>query len=93
MQALKLCMDRIVPPGRDRPVRFAMTPVNDATDASKALSAVLIAVANGEIDPGEASSIAGLLSAYRGTADMAELETRLRVLEADLGVARHDRTG
>lgn len=43
--ALRLCMERICPARKDAPVTFTLPKVESAADASKALSAVLAAVA------------------------------------------------
>jgi Family of unknown function (DUF5681) len=34
MAALRLCLDRILPPRRDRPVTFTLPPINSAQDAA-----------------------------------------------------------
>src|SRR5271167_1346269 len=49
MVALRLCLDRIVPPRRDRPVNFTIPALNSAEHASKAMAAIITAVARGEL--------------------------------------------
>jgi hypothetical protein len=49
MQALKLCMARIVPPRRDRPVTFTLFKVEGPADAANAMAAILEAAAAGEL--------------------------------------------
>src|SRR5580700_3915902 len=44
MIALRLCLDRILPPRRDRPVRFTIPALNSADDAAKAIGAITTAV-------------------------------------------------
>ena len=51
--ALRLCLERIVPPRRDAPVAFALPAVQSAGDAAKAAAAVLAAVAGGDLTPTE----------------------------------------
>src|SRR3954454_19391456 len=46
--ALKLCLDRLLPPRRDRPVLFALPPLDTPADAMKAMAALLQGVAIGE---------------------------------------------
>jgi hypothetical protein len=53
--ALRLCLDRICPPRKDRPVRFALPELRTAEDAKLAASALLKAVADGDLTPSEAS--------------------------------------
>src|SRR4051794_25831566 len=51
--ALRLCLDRILPPRKDRPVSFVLPEINSAQDAAATVSAVLAAVAAGEITPAD----------------------------------------
>jgi hypothetical protein len=59
--ALKLCMERILPPRKDRPVQFDMPSLDGAPDAQGALPALLQAVSEGRITPSEAETILGLI--------------------------------
>ena len=52
---LRLCLDRLVPPRRDRPVNFTLPAMNSADDTGRAMSAITAAVANGELTPNEAA--------------------------------------
>ncbi len=62
--ALRLCMDRIAPPRRDRPTPFALPKLKEAADARDALAAVIRAAAEGELTPGEATILAGLIDRF-----------------------------
>lgn len=79
--ALRLCMERICPARKDAPVKFALPRVESAADASKALSAVLAAVAAGDITPGEASGVASLIDSFRRVLEVEDLERRVSALE------------
>ena len=81
MAALRLCLDRILPPRRDRPVTFALPPIKSAADAAAVTSAVLGAVASGELTPSEAGDISRLIEAYVKAFATAELAERLERLE------------
>ena len=81
MQALKLCLERICPPRKDRPVTFALSEMSSSKDAVNAMAGILEAVAAGEITPDEANRIAGIIEVYRKTLETTELETRLQALE------------
>src|SRR3954449_11785529 len=61
MVALRLCLDRICPPRRDRPVTFSLRKIETAADAKAASAAILQAVADGELTPGEAADLSKLL--------------------------------
>lgn len=81
MAALRLCMDRILPPRKDRPVTFDLPSIKSASDAAAVTSAVLSAVANGEITPADAGEIGKLVEAYVKAFETAELAERLERLE------------
>jgi hypothetical protein len=81
MAALRLCLDRILPPRKDRPVTFTLPPINSAQDAAATVSAVLAAVATGEITPADAGEISRLIEAYVKAFETAELAERLERLE------------
>jgi hypothetical protein len=79
--ALRLCLDRILPPRKDRPVAFALPPINNAQDAIKVSSSVLEAVAAGELTPADAGEISKLLDAWIKVLETSELAKRLERLE------------
>src|SRR6478736_10181830 len=51
MAALRLCLDRILPPRKDRPLTFNFPAITNAAEAAATMSAILAAVASGEITP------------------------------------------
>ena len=55
--ALRLCLDRIAPPMKDKPVVFTLPQMQDAMDASKAAGSVLTAVSEGALTPIEGKCI------------------------------------
>jgi len=55
--ALRLCMDRIAPPMKDKPVVFPLPKMRDAMDASEAAGSVLSAVSDGTITPSKARGL------------------------------------
>ena len=80
--ALRLCLDRILPPRKDRPVSFEMPPINNAEDARAASAALLTAVVSGNLTPSEASEVGKLIDAYVKTIELTEVLARLDKLEA-----------
>ena len=62
-------------------VAFNLPPVNSAQDAAATVSAVLAAVAIGEITPADAGEISKLIEAYVRAFETAELADRLERLE------------
>jgi hypothetical protein len=81
LPALRLCLERIVPPRRDRPVNFALPSMSSADDASKALAAIMAAVASGDLTPTEAAELARVIDGYTKTLETADFERRIQVLE------------
>ncbi|GLS18111.1 hypothetical protein GCM10007874_11270 [Labrys miyagiensis] len=79
--ALRLCLDRIVPPRKDRPVSFALPEMRTAADAVSAMGAVANAVAGGELTPGEAAEFAKLIDTFTHALETLEFDERLRKLE------------
>jgi hypothetical protein len=45
-------------------VRFELRPLKSLTDAARAAASIVAAVAAGEITPGEAAELSGLLDIY-----------------------------
>jgi hypothetical protein len=80
--ALRLCLDRIAPPRKDAPVSFDLPAVKSAGDAVAASSALLDAVAAGEVTPDEAGRVMALLSAHKALVEAGDLEARIAALEA-----------
>jgi Family of unknown function (DUF5681) len=88
--ALKLCLDRILPPRRDRAVTIDMPPVNSAADIASATTAILDAIAAGILTPGEGQVVMNAYATARSIFETSELETRLRALEK--GILQSERT-
>ena len=81
--ALRLCLDRLLPPRKDRPVNFTLPQLTGAQDLVPTLGAILAAVARGDITPGEGQSLTAMLDAYRKGLETTDLEARIRALEKE----------
>jgi hypothetical protein len=79
--ALRLCMDRILPTRRDRPVMFDLTPIEGPKDAAKTISVMLAAVASGELNPTDAVEVCKLVDSYIRAFEATELTERVEQLE------------
>jgi hypothetical protein len=79
--ALRMCLDRILPPRRERSVRLKLPDLASACDASTAMAAITAAVASGELTPAEAGELSKLVDSYVRTIEATEIERRLRALE------------
>jgi hypothetical protein len=80
--AMRLCLDRVLPPRRDHLVTFALPKIETAKDACAAAAAIMEACANGELSPREAVELVGLVEAQLRMFETTELEARLAALEA-----------
>ena len=64
--AMRLCIERLLPPCRERTVKFTLPPIESVSDISAAMQAVTAALARGDITPGEAATIAAVVEAFPG---------------------------
>lgn len=80
--ALRLCLERILPPRRDRPIDFRLSPVTTAAEACVALGEIVEAVSAGHLTPTEATAVAGLVDAFVKALETQDLESRIIALEA-----------
>src|SRR5437868_11036175 len=79
--ALRLCIERLLPPRRDRPVEFKLSKLETAADAANALSDILQAVAAGDLTPSEAEALGSLVAGFSRAIEIVDLEHRVTRLE------------
>jgi len=79
--ALRLCLDRIAPPRRGRPVSLDIGAVRTAADFADAQAVVLTAMATGEITLEEAADAARVIEAVGSAYERRDMENRLAALE------------
>jgi len=80
--ALRLCLERLLPPKRGRIVSFELPDkIETAADAVHASSLVLQACAAGDLSPDEALEIMNLISSHIRLVETNEIEARLTLLE------------
>ncbi len=84
MAALRMCLDRVAPPSRHRPVLFELPPLEKAADAVTAMAAIAGAVAEGELTPCEAGELVKLVDTFARVLDLVAFEQRLAKLERDV---------
>jgi Family of unknown function (DUF5681) len=84
--AMRLALERLCPPRRDRPVNVAMPSIKAASDLIAAASALTEATAAGEITPNEAASLSMLVGNVAKAVETFELAERLAKLEEQLAV-------
>ena len=79
--ALRLCLERLLPPRKDRPITLKLPRMRGVQDIPKTLGAIVKAVAQGELTPGEGQAMAAMLEAYRKGTELTDIEVRLSALE------------
>jgi hypothetical protein len=82
--ALRLCLDRLIPPRRGRKVQLAnVPPVSGTADLGPTMAAITTAATGGAITPGEAAELARVVEIYVRAVETSDFERRLRQLEED----------
>ena len=79
--ALRLCLDRICAPHRNRPVPFDMPQLSVAADAVGAMSTLMEGIAGGELSAPEAAGLAKVIQGFTQTLNTADLDKRIAELE------------
>lgn len=81
--ALRLCLERIAPPRKGRPVVLDLPPVLTVADLSAAQAVVVAAMGAGDLTTDEAADVAKVLEAVGASIERRDLEARIAALEAE----------
>ena len=79
--ALRLCMERLLPPMKHSPVQFKLPPIATAAELAHAHATMLEALSRGQLTPAEAEIFNNLLETRRRVLETKELAARLDALE------------
>jgi hypothetical protein len=93
MAALRMCLERLVPPCKHRTIEFELPRLASAADAVSAMAAITAGVAVGDLTAAEAADLSGLVDRFVGVLETAVLERRVARLEreADRPIPEVDR--
>ena len=80
---MRLCLERILPPCRERMVKFVLPSIESAADIAAAMKAVTSALAAGLITPGKAARIAAVVDTFVRAIETSDFERRLQLVETD----------
>jgi hypothetical protein len=83
--ALRLCLDRIIPPRRGRAVRLGFPPVRGTADLGGTMAAIATAATQGAITPCEAAELARVVEIFVRAVETSDFERRLQQLEERRG--------
>ena len=84
MTALKLCLDRLAPIRKGRPIDISLPKVTNAADLAKAGAQVTQHLADGIMTPEEAQAVMATLDSALKLFEAGELEERIAALEERL---------
>ena len=82
--ALRLCLERISSPRKERLIELPLPVITDARHASAALRSILSGVAEGRVTPGEAESLARTVEIHTRIIETEDLARRVEELEKAL---------
>ncbi|MBN8283751.1 DUF5681 domain-containing protein [Zoogloea sp.] len=82
LTAARLVLDKLVPNARERAVELPGLPSTESpAGVADAQAAILQAVAAGDLTPGEAATLSGIVENRRKAIETQELELRIQALE------------
>ncbi len=86
VQALRICIDRIIPPMRDSRISISLPKLSDSRACVEAQGFIVEAVAAGELLPSEGAALSSLVENQRRSFETLTLEERLKAIEERLGL-------
>ena len=84
MTAMRMCMERVLPPRKGRAITFDLPEATNSGDVKAAALVLLKAVLLGELSPEEAAAVAPLVEGVRKAVETDDLGRRLDALEKAL---------
>lgn len=85
--ALRLCLDRIIPPRRQRAQRLDLPAPRNIADLGDTMAAITSAAMEGTITTGEAAELARVVEIFVRAVETSDFERRLQQLEERLGAS------
>ncbi len=79
--AIRICMDRLAPAGKDDPVDVGLPPIEKPADSVAAAQAIVAAVAAGDLTATEAAGLAKVVDVYVRAVETKGFDERLTKLE------------
>ncbi len=79
--ALRLCLERILPPSRERPVKISLPNTSSAEGIDQAAEEILKGVATAQLLPAEGTALSNIIEKRRAALETFDIEKRIAVLE------------
>ena len=83
IQALRLCLERLMPVRKERCLTLDLKPVQNSNELPLSFADVITAVGEGRITPGEGSALALIMTSHAQSIETHDLVARLQALESD----------
>jgi hypothetical protein len=84
IQALRLCLERLAPPRRERSIQMELRPIQRAQDLPVNVQDILKAIAESRITPVEGQQLASILSSQSQTIQSDDMVRRVESMEGHL---------
>jgi homospermidine synthase len=81
MQAIKLILDRILPPKKEAPILIDLPVMKTGSDILEAVHRVAVAICDGKISPSEGELLTRIIDRQAKAIELNEFELRLKNLE------------
>lgn len=81
VSALRLCLDRLLPPLKSAPVRFDIPKPSGVADLAEVSSSIIVEVSQGNLTPFDGTQVMHMVEAYRKTLEVLDIENRVAKLE------------
>src|SRR5450759_4888192 len=79
--ALRLCLERLIPPRKDRPIHLLLPTIENVQQICLAMTRVSAAIGEGEITPTEGEVLSNVLVAHKTVLETGDLGRRMDELE------------
>jgi hypothetical protein len=84
MAAIRVCMERLLPPIKQQPVAVELPPIEKPADSVEAMVSIAAAVAAGDVTAAEAAELAKVVDVYVRALDSKGFNERLSALENEI---------
>lgn len=84
MRAMEILLSRVWPARKGRPLNLTLPALTGTADLPAATAEIVAATARGDVTAEEAAALVTVLNAHRDALQLADLDVRLRRLEAEM---------
>ena len=81
LQAIKLVLERIIPPKKDSPITLELPQIQTSSDILLCANIITDAVSKGELSPSEGEAFSRILDIHSKAIELNDIDKRLKVIE------------